>query len=283
MANGGSSAVSSKPQRMSLEARKHYILTLLDQKGSVSVSELSDHFGISEVSIRKLLVSMERDSLLQRTWGGAVKLIGTRNEMSYHLRETNNLLEKMAIAQAAYSMIDNGDSIYIDSGTTTLELVKLIKSGPKRNILVATYALDHAFELIEETDIQTVVIGGELRHDTRACTGYLTKDTISQMIFDKGFIGIEHISLNHGPTTPNMQDAEMKRAILKSSKKGYVLADYSKFWNDSLVQVTPAEKLSKIITDWHIPAEEVAQFRARGIGITAAPPPSQNISDLRNY
>lgn len=264
--------IAARQPRTSVEARKQDILLLLDHQGSVSVSELSDRFGVSEVSIRKILVAMERESLLQRTWGGAIKPIGTRSEMSYQIRETNYLHEKMAIAQAAYNVIEEGDSIYIDSGTTTFELVKLIKVGPKRNILIATYALDHAFELIDQTDIQIVLIGGEVRHDVRACSGYLTNDTISQMVFDKGFIGIEHISLNHGLTTPNMRDAELKRTILKSSKKGYVLADYSKFWNDSLIQVATAEKMARVITDWHIPQEEVAQFRSKGVDLIVAQP-----------
>lgn len=259
-----------RSSRAVMEERKQYILSVLEHKGSVSVSELSEQFEISEVSVRKLLMSLEKEHLLRRRWGGAVKPTRTMNELTYQTRETINLREKIAIAEMAYNSIEDGDSIYLDSGTTTLELAKMIKNGSKRNILVATNALDHAKELVGQNEIRIIMIGGEVRHDARACNGYLTKDAISQMIFDKGFIGIEHISTERGITTPNMPEAELKRAIIKSSKKSIVLADYSKFWNDSLIQIAPAGKVYRVITDWHISPEEVTQFKAKGIEIAVS-------------
>ena len=205
--------------RLSINERKKYILDLLGKNGSVTVSELSNFFEISEVSVRKLLDSMENDSLLQRTWGGAIQPIGTMEELTYQTRETKNLSEKIAIAKVASNYINDGDSIYIDSGTTTFELIKQIKNGPRKKLLLATNALDHARELIGEANINLVLIGGELRHDSRASSGYITKDTISQMVFDKCFVGIEHISIEHGITTPNMREAELKRTMIGSSKK----------------------------------------------------------------
>lgn len=252
-------------KRISVEERKHYILSFLDQNGSVTVSELSKYFGISEVSVRKLLISLEKSLLLQRTWGGAIKPIGAMKELSYQARETKHLAEKIAIAKVAYDFIEDGDAIYLDSGTTTYELVKLIREGPKRNILIATNAIDHAVMLIGQSDLSIILVGGEIRHNNRSCSGYLTKDTISQMVFDKGFIGIEHVSIDHGLTTPNMRDAELKRTIINSSKQCFVLADHSKFWNDSLIQVAPSEKIYRIITDWHATQEEVNHFNAKGI------------------
>ncbi|MEM5769868.1 MAG: DeoR/GlpR family DNA-binding transcription regulator, partial [Bacillota bacterium] len=232
---------------------------------------LSEYFGISDVSVRKLLIVMEEEFLLKRTWGGAIKPIGTMKELTYQARETKNLSEKVAIAQMAYDCINEGDSIYVDSGTTTFELVKQIKGGPKKNILLATNALDHAIELIGQPNVNIVLIGGEVRQDVRSCSGYLTKDTISQMVFDKCFVGIEHISIEHGITTPNMREAELKRTIIKSSKQAFVLADYSKFWNDSLIQIAPTEKYLRVITDWHISQGEIDQFQSKGISIIVAP------------
>ena len=99
-----------KPVKMAAEERRKYILSMLEQYGSVTVSELSEHFGISEVSVRKLLISLEQDSLLQRTWGGAVRTARTTAELPYQVRESKYLQEKMAIARAAYDMINDGDS-----------------------------------------------------------------------------------------------------------------------------------------------------------------------------
>lgn len=272
--------VTTKSSRVVVEDRRQYILGMLERNGSVSVSELSDHFAISEVSVRKLLISLEKEHLLQRRWGGAVKPTRTMNELTYQTRETTYRSEKMSIAHLAYDSIEDGDSIYLDSGTTTFELAKLIRNGSKRNILVATNGLDHARELIGNTSINVIMVGGEMRHDVRACSGYFAKDTISQMIFDKGFIGVEHISLEHGLTTPNMREAELKRTIVKSSKKSIILADYSKFWNDSLIQIAPAEKVYQIITDWHISSEEISQYKARGVDIVFSRAEDRFLSDV---
>ena len=266
-----------KPMKTTAEERKRYILSMLEQNGSVSVSELSEYFEISEVSVRKILISLEQASLLQRTWGGAVRAARTTAELPYQVRESKNMQEKMAIAKAAYDMINDDDSVYLDSGTTTYELAKLIRNGPKRGILVATNALDHAGVLLGQQGINLILIGGEIRHDVRACSGYLAKDMLSNMVFDKGFLGIEHISLSHGLTTPNMNDAEMKRWILRTCKRSYVLADHSKFWNDSLIQIAPADHVYQIITDWHIAKDDISRFQAKGVSLVNAP----NISNLK--
>lgn len=262
---------TSKQHRLTWDEKKAVILDELNQKGSVRVSDLSERLGLSSVSIRNMLISLEKEYLLQRTWGGAIKPIGTAKEMSYHTRETKNLEEKAAIAKIAYDCIEEGNTIYIDSGTTTFELVKLIRQKPKRNILVATNAFDHATALIGTEGIRIIFAGGEIRHDSRATSGHFTTDTISKMIFDKVFIGIEHISYEHGLTTPNIQDAELKQTILNSAKQCFVLADYSKFWDDSLIQVKVPQKLCQVITDWHITPEEIRKFDARGIHCIAAP------------
>ncbi|MEG1515922.1 MAG: DeoR/GlpR family DNA-binding transcription regulator [Clostridia bacterium] len=261
---------------MSVEDRKQQILNMLDKQGSVSVSELSEIFAISEVSIRKMLIAMEKEQLLQRRWGGAIKPIRTLNELTYQMRETKYLAEKKSIAKLAYDSIEDGDSIYLDAGTTTYELAKLIRANCKHKLLVATNALDHARELIGVDNITIILVGGEVRQDVRSCAGYFTKDTISQMIFDKGFIGTEHISVDHGITTPNMREAELKRSMLASSKKGIILADYSKFWNDSLIQVAPIERAYQIITDWRISREEINQYKSQGINLVVSEAPTMS-------
>lgn len=266
--------LKTKPGKTTAAERRKYILSMLDQHGSVTVSDLSEYFGISEVSVRKILISLEQDSLLQRTWGGAIRAARTTSELPYPVRESKYLQEKMAIAKIAYDMINDGDSVYLDSGTTTFELAKLICNGSKRGLLVATNALDHAGVLLGQEGISLLLIGGEVRHDVRACSGYLAKNMLNDMVFDKGFLGIEHISLSHGLTTPNMNDAEMKRSILRVCKQTYVLADFSKFWNDSLLQIAPADRAYRIITDWHMAEDDIARFQAKGVSLVSAQDPS---------
>jgi DeoR/GlpR family transcriptional regulator of sugar metabolism len=233
----------------------------------VSVSELSKLFKLSEVSVRKLLDSMEQAGQLKRTWGGAVSIYGSLRELTNDEKLPKHFEEKKAIAQAAYDCIKDGDAIYLDSGTTTIQLAKLIVSGPKRKIMVATNATNISMELAKAPDIQTIVIGGEFRHKIYSCVGYIALMCLENLYFDKGFITGNHFSLERGFTTPTLQEAELKHRVLTVSKERYVLMDYSKFGDDSLVLISSLKDVDNIITDWHIPPEIVKQFNDRGVNV----------------
>ena len=124
---------------MNQEERKKYILDQLQRRSSISVAELSEAFLLSEVSVRKLLSGMEQEGVLKRTWGGAVS--------AHQENEVRQIEEKRAIAREAYACIRDGEAVFLDSGTTTLELAKLITAGGKRNILRCTNNLRVAMEL----------------------------------------------------------------------------------------------------------------------------------------
>lgn len=252
---------------MLADARRRDVLNLLNEKSSVSVFELSELLKLSEVSVRKLLVSMEQDGQLKRTWGGAVSIYGSLCEFSNDEKMPKHLLEKQAIARAAYAVINDGDAIFLDSGTTSIQLARFIVSGPKRNIMVATNATNISMELAKAEDIQSIIIGGEFRHKIYSCVGYLTQLCLDHLNFDKGFITGNHFSLDHGFTTPNLQEADIKNRVLTASKERFVLMDYSKYGDDSLALIAPLRDVDTIITDWHIPLETVKQFNDRGVKI----------------
>lgn len=252
--------------------RRKYILNYLSEKSSVSVAELSEALKLSEVSVRKLLVAMEQEGQLKRTWGGAVSAYGSLSELSHEEKETKHLEEKRAIARAAYNCINDGDAIFMDSGTTTMQLAKLIVSGHKRNVLVCTNTLNIALEFVSAPDIQVIVTGGEFRHKIRSCVGYLAQQALNHLYFDRGFITGNHFTLEHGFTTPNMQEAEMKRTVLTVSKSSYVLMDYSKYGDDSLALIAPANAVDNIITDWHAPEELASRFMEKGVKVIVGHP-----------
>lgn len=149
---------------MLAEDRRSYILNLLGTRSSVTVAELSAAFGLSEVSVRKLLSNMEQEGVIKRTWGGAVSAYGSLREFSHKEKEPICLAEKQSIARAAYHCIADGDAVFLDCGTTTAQLARLIRNGKKRNLMVATTGLNIAMELADADDISVIVIGGELRH-----------------------------------------------------------------------------------------------------------------------
>lgn len=255
---------------MKQEERKSYILKQLNEKSSVTVSELSEIFGLSEVSVRKLLMAMEQEGVLKRTWGGAVSAYGSLREFSHQEKEYRHRDEKIAIARAAYDCIGDGEAVFLDSGTTTIHLARQIVTGPKRNIMVCTNSIHIAMELSKASDIQIISIGGELRTNIYSCVGSITEWTISRLYFDKGFVTGNHFTLEHGFSTPILAEAEVKRRVLESSKEKFILMDYTKYGDDSLVSIAPSDGVDVLITDWHAPQSLINGFSEKGVKVIAA-------------
>lgn len=255
---------------MNQEERRKYILEQLQLRSSISVSELSETFGLSEVSVRKLLAGMEQEGALKRTWGGAVSACGSLREFSHQENEARRIEEKRQIARAAYEYIGDGEAVFLDSGTTTLELAKRIVEGPKRNIVACTNNIRVALELARAEDIRSIIIGGELRTNIYSCVGYLSEQTLSGLFFDKGFLSGNHFTLERGFSTPTLGEAELKRKVLSISKEKYMLMDYAKFGDDSMVLIAPPEGIDVLITDWHAPETLAKGFEEKGVKLVAA-------------
>lgn len=255
---------------MNQEERKKYILERLKISSSVSVAELSEAFGLSEVSVRKLLSGMEQEGTLKRTWGGAVSAYGSLREFSHQENENRQMEEKRAIAREAYGCIGDGEAVFLDSGTTTLELAKLIVAGEKRKIVPCTNNIFIAAELAKAGDMRSIIIGGELRTNIYSCVGSLAQQALSGLFFDKGFISGNHFTLERGFSTPTLGEAQLKRQVLAASKESFLLMDYTKYGDDSMVQIAPPDGIDVLITDWHMP-ESVAQgFREKNVKVITA-------------
>lgn len=259
---------------MLAENRKDYVLEKLSNKPFVTVAELSKDLGISEVSVRKLLEQMEKLGFLKRSWGGAVGISSTLQEFSHKQKATHNLEEKKAVAKAAYDLISDGESVFMDSGTTTLELAKLIVAGNKRNILVATNALNIAMLFKDCEDIQVIVIGGEFRPHILCTTGFIATDTVKTLFFDKSFVTGNHFSLEFGFSTPVAPEAKFKSLLLSVAKESYFLLDFSKFGTNSLYQIAPLGDATATITDWHAPQKIENEFSKIGAKLIVAMPVS---------
>lgn len=254
------------------EERKRQILDMLQEKTSVSVSELSDKFNVSEVTIRKMLNELDDHGFLKRTRGGAMSLTTSVSEFEEKEKEKRNTKEKKAIAKVAYDYIKDGETVFIDAGSTTLELIRLIKNGNKRNIVVVTNAINIAMEMIEAEDIDLILIGGCVRHRILSCVGSIAEKAIDSLFIDKVFLGANSLDIEHGITTPNIFEAQVKQRMQKSTKEIVLIADYSKFGLTSLAKICPITSINRIITDWNVPVEYVNAIRDMGVDITIADP-----------
>ena len=255
---------------MLADNRKEYILRKLEERSFVRVNELSRDLELSEATVRKLLMQMEEDGLLKRNWGGAVAVSGVATEFPYQDKMSKQLTEKRSIAQAAYDLIGDGETVFLDSGTTTGQLARLIARGPKRNIVVCTNALNILLELVKAEDIRTIMIGGEFRHSIYSCVGPLSTLVMGGLAFDKSFVTGSHFTLNRGFSTPELREASTKQCALKMARYKVVLMDSGKLGRDSMVIIAPPDGVDMLITDWKLKPEVKGQFEQMGVEVIAA-------------
>jgi len=232
--------------------RKNRIIEILNTQGTVAVSELVQRLNVSEVTVRRYLEEMEQDNFLLRTYGGAVKKeSGISAEFFFGEKEKKNLAEKKAIAEEAVSLIRNGETIFLDTGTTTLEISRLLaRSG--RNILVVTNSLPVVTELSRAGDIKVFLLGGFLRRELMDMSGPFSDDEIGKLTFDQVFLGVDGISANRGLTTTDTTTARIEEAVMERTRILNVVADFSKIGKVSLIPYGSIEKRDvhrRLITD----------------------------------
>lgn len=224
--------------------RKAIILDALQTNEIVSLDTLMQLLSSSESTVRRDLDELEADGKLRRVHGGAERIQPLQEELSNEQKSVKNIQVKQRIASKALSLIDAHDVIFIDAGTTTQCLIELIQ--PSSNIVI-TNSIHHAAKLVEK-GIRTTIIGGFVKRNTDATIGQVAIDQIKLFNVDKAFIGMNAMDHQY-LTTPDPEEAAVKRTIIEQSKKSYVLVDGSKLGQQSLVNVSPIQAATIITTD----------------------------------
>lgn len=232
---------------MLTEERHNLILGFLEKKGISKVSELVEIANTSESTIRRDLTLLESSGRLKRIHGGAILPKGRLAEPSYQEKEGHSVKEKKAIAKYAVTLIEEGDSIYLDAGTSTFEMIQYI--GIK-DIVVFTNGLKHIDALIEQ-NITSYILGGKVKSTTKAVIGLDALKNLQKYRFDKCFLGINSIHMDYGFTTPDSEEAILKENAMKHSDKTFVLADESKFGEVSFIKIADLRE-AVIITNSEI-------------------------------
>ncbi|WP_251551495.1 DeoR/GlpR family DNA-binding transcription regulator [Neobacillus muris] len=208
-----------------LETERHQmILHALKQKNTVKLQELVELTNSSESTIRRDLTQLENRKFLKRVHGGAARLQGKLQEPSMIEKSSKNLQAKQQIAKYAANLIEEGDSIYLDAGSTVFEMISFLPA----NIVVVTNGLMHANQLLDQ-NIKTFLIGGSLKPTTKAMIGRGALDSLEQYRFDKCFMGVNGIHPEFGYTTPDPEEAIIKQLAISLSREAFILADESKF------------------------------------------------------
>jgi DeoR/GlpR family transcriptional regulator of sugar metabolism len=250
------------------DPRRQQILNILEETGTLNVTELADRFGVSSVTIRKDLDDLGAEGLLERTFGGAVFSHRSRFNRSFLQRAQEYRQEKLAIAATALEYIKEGDTIILDAGTTTLALAQLLKEQVK-SVFVITCSVPAALEL-SSGGYDILLLGGIVRNKRLALLGRETLRIIERYRADKAFLGSTGFTAEMGHSTPNPDDAQIKEALIRIADETYVLADSSKYGHNCLTSFVQLRDVHLTITDNHLPRSKAKTLEAVGAKLRIA-------------
>jgi len=250
------------------EERKRSIMEQVQEQGKVTVGELAALYQVSESTVRRDLRELEEAGKICRTHGGAMALQEEKNEPSFGEKEDRFRPQKEAIALKALSLIEEGETIFLDAGTTTFYLAKLLKTFAR--LTVVTNSPMIVQELNQCKNIQLIVVGGSLRHNTQAIVGPYADRMIRTLHCDKLFLAINGIDREYGLTTPNVEEAETKRQMVQAARQVILLADHSKYGKITLAKVADLADVHQFIVDRAISAKAVEELQSEGIRILLA-------------
>lgn len=245
--------------------RRDKIINKIQSEGSVRVDELSEEFDVSTVTIRNDLDFFEEKGLIHRTYGGALLRNNVYNDPSLEEKQKINMEEKGRVGEYAAGLVKDGESIILDSGTTTREVALRLKE--KKNLTLMTNAINIAVELAGVTNLNLMLTGGVLRDKSYSLVGPEAERAMQNYYFDKLFLGVDGMDFNHGLTTPNPLEAQLNRLMVERANKVILVTDSSKFGRHSFSYICDLDPIEKVITDDNISQEFEHGLKKRDIEV----------------
>ncbi len=246
--------------------RKQEILAILGRKGQVVAKDVSLAMGVSEDTIRRDLRELAQEGLLQRVHGGA--LPASPAVADFAGREQLRHEGKVAIGRAAASMIQPGQVVILDGGTTSREIARHLPREMKATIV--THSPTIALELVDHGEVEVILIGGRLFKHSVVAVGAAAVEAVSGIRADTFFMGVTGVHPETGLTTGDYEEAAVKRALSRASAETFVLASAEKLNAASPYEVIALEEVTGIITERSVDEALVSPYTERGIAITRA-------------
>jgi len=251
--------------RLLTEERRRKIADRVAQYERATVEELAALFGVSTVTIRSDLEALARQGLLVRTHGGALPATAAPVlDAPLSIKATQHQPEKLRIAQAAAKMIRSGETIILDSGTTTAEIARQITRLKLESLTVITNALNIALELAGPAHIRVLMLGGMLRPMSYSLVGPHAQQALEGLHADRLFLGVDGLDPDIGVTTPDPLEAELNALMIRNARQTIAVCDASKLGRRSLSVIAPARSLHQVITDESAPPAMVEALRMHG-------------------
>lgn len=249
------------------KVRQRRIAELVAEQGEVTVAELADQFEVSGMTIRRDLRELEQQGLVERTHGGAMPPSGAAAALEPPLKERfdHESHAKRRIGRAVADFIADGETVFIGSGTTTLEIAKAL--SPERRLTVVTNALTIVNALAPMPALELVVAGGILRREEMSLIGHLTEEALRDIRVDKVVMGMRGVHPEHGLTSDHLPELQTDRAILRTGGEVVIAADHTKLGHIAASRMAPVTAASRLVTDQAAPAGIVTKLRQAEIEV----------------
>lgn len=242
--------------------RRKQILAMINEKGYLSASELSAYFGVDSSTIRRDMSRLEQSGQAMRTHGGLLPVASSSHaDTPYNVRRQMNSDAKVAIGQYAASLVQDGQSLILDNGSTVYELALALKE--KKNLTVLTNDIYTAFTLSQYPGMTLHVAGGLMLENVYTLVGQDTINKIDTMHVDWAFLGAEGVHYERGLTNINTVEIPVKQAMIRAAEQTVVLADSSKIGYRALSHVCDLQDIDRIVTDNSQPVKQAAHYGDR--------------------
>ncbi len=249
------------------EERKKKLVDYINEKRRVVVPDLCDKFSVSGATIRNDLRELDEAGLITRTHGGAIRKTRTGYEPDMDNRSESNKEAKARVAATALELIDDGDTIILDTGTTVKELARLL--GSKKNLTVVTNDVTIAVILEKMPSCEVLLIGGLLRKGFHCTVGHDVFTHLEALSVDKAFLGTNSFSARKGASTPDLSQSEIKRKMIGIAAKVIILCDRSKLETDSFINFAATSEVDVLVSD-SVPDELRKTYEELDIAVFSA-------------
>lgn len=255
------------PSRLLVEERRRLIVEQVEREGRATVEELAKRFGTSPVTIRADLEALARNAAVVRSHGGALPAPAHAIDTPLSIKETRRHAQKRRIGQAAAKLVEDGETIILDSGSTTIEIARALRQRKWSELTVITNGLHIALELGAIPAIRVMMLGGLLRASSQSLVGSGAEQMLAQLSADRLFLGVDGIDPEVGVTTPDPQEATLNALMIRVSREVVGVFDSSKFGQRSLSVIAPLSGLRRIFSDTGAPAEHVRALEEAGVQV----------------
>ncbi len=255
---------------MTTYERRQSLLDMLRKQPGLRVSELAEALDVSQGTVRNDLNALEEEGRLKRVHGGAALSDQDQFQNDSFVRRYNqNVAAKHAIAQEAALLVMDGDSVLLDASSTSYYLARALSERNKLRIM--TNGFEVARELAQNTSNDVILIGGVVNNDSSSVTGLLSEQIIAEMHTEKGFFSCSGFSFERGMTEVHLEEAQLKRKAIESSKQVFALVNSSKIGKEDLTPFAHLDQITHLFTDSELSPQAAEELSQAGIDFTICP------------